>query len=587
MTRAARDHARLLLNFLRYLLPYRQRQIAILILGAIATGLSLANPYVSQLIVDRALTPRDTRLFVLLGAIAGGIFLLIGLINGLRDYVGRYVRARVGFDLHRTIIQHLVRLDMAYFHNTASGQHLYRIGYDIDRVCDFITTALPQAISLLPRLFGILAIVWHLNRSMAICSLCVVPVLYFPAFYFTKRLRRRLSDWIRHSEKAYQHLGDLLSKMLLVKALGRERAEARKHVRHQAEAVRMRLRQSALETTSSYVLSVTQRIATGLIAAYGGWQVLHNTMTLGQLTAVMIYFRQLVGLQGEFTHFFQQVAFGSVSCERLAEILTVKSCVAEKPGAKSVALTQGAITFRNVSFGYRKETPVLQSIDLAIPAGAHVAIVGHSGCGKTTILNLLLRLYDPWEGEITVDTHRIVDLTLLSLRSQMGVALQTPLLWNDTVANNIRYGAPHATNQEVETVARITGLDTVVDALPSGYATMIGENACRLSEGQKQRIAIARALIKQPRLLILDEAMSSIDQESERIILARLKAKYPNVTIITVSHRMGSVSAADSICFLRGPSELVVGTTDELLERDEAFRRLVNQTDRLEPALST
>lgn len=257
----------------------------------------------------------------------------------------------------------------------------------------------------------------------------------------------------------------------------------------------------------------------GLITFYGIYQVIRGQMTLGTFTAIMVYFTQLIGLQGHFASFFQTFMLGVVSCRRVSEVLDEEQQVLETEDAQKVIFKTPKIAFNNVSFGYRPGEHVLKNINLNIEDGSYFAIVGPSGCGKTTILNLVLRLYDPWEGWISIDGYNIRDLRLDCLKGQIGIALQEPFLWNDTIANNIRYGKENTTDNDISRVARITGIDEFVTYLFGGYYTIIGENACKISEGQKQRIAIARALIREPKILILDEAMSSMDSASEKNII--------------------------------------------------------------------
>jgi ABC-type multidrug transport system fused ATPase/permease subunit len=338
--------------------------------------------------------------------------------------------------------------------------------------------------------------------------------------------------------------------------------------------IRIRIENIKLEIFSGFAASSISRIIIGLIAFYGGWQVIKGEMTLGSLTAIMVYLGQLIGLQRNFAYFFQTTALGLVSCQRVAEVLDVEAKIVEAKGAKEVTFRKGEISFREVSFGFRPQEPILKGISFDIEGGSHIAIVGPSGCGKTTLLNLILRLYDPWSGDIIIDGYRIKDLTFNSLKGQIGMALQEPFLLNDTVEANIGYGRGGADEKEITEAAKISGADDFIINLPDRYRTLIGENACKLSEGQKQKIAIARALVKRPKILIFDEAFSSMDSSSEEMIMKNIKKTQRDVTLIVISHRLSAVLNADLAYFLNRSNGLCIGRGEELLQKNEEFSAL-------------
>jgi len=314
------------------------------------------------------------------------------------------------------------------------------------------------------------------------------------------------------------------------------------------------------------------KVVIGIIAFFGGYQVIKGTMTLGSLTAIMVYLSQIVHLHSSFAMFFQKIAMGLISCKRIDDILKQRPMVAK--GGNKVIFKGGEIIFRDVAFGYVDKEPILNNATLDIRSGSHISIAGRSGCGKTTLLNLLLKLYEPSSGEILIDGHNIEDLDSSSLRGQIGVALQEPFLWNDTIENNIRYGKDDSLLEEVLYVAKICDVDDFVKLLPEGYQAIIGESGSKVSEGQKQKIAIARALIKRPKILILDEAFSSMDSASEEKILSNIKDNYREMTLISVSHRLSTVMSADSVCFLMGPGEIISGFHEDLLQNSKEYHDL-------------
>jgi len=545
-----------------------------LILSGSGTLLGLINPYLTKLVIDRAIGNKDLRIFIILVLIGGGVFILIGLLNGLRQFLDRYIKAKVSFDLNKKVFKHLEGVSFSYFQNKSTGEYLYKIGYDTERVTDFITTAPPQAVAIFPKLILVLAIVFYLNWKMALFSLALAPFLYLPTYYFTRRMRKVWKALIENSENIFKSLQEVFSHMQLVKVFGKETQNIRHYLKLLIANIRIRMKNIKLEIFSGFASSAVNRIIIGLITFYGGYQVIKGQMSLGSLAAIMVYLTQLIGLQGQFAYFFQTSALGLVSCRRLAEVLDEKARVVETKGAKDVEFQKGQVAFRDVSFGYRAAEPLLRKITFDMEGGSHIALGGPSGCGKTTILNLILRLYDPWSGDIIIDGYRIKDLSFISLKRQIGMALQEPFLLNDTIRRNIAYGVDGVDDEEIIKMAGLCGVDGFVRNLPKGYETIIGENACKISEGQKQKIAIARALIKKPKILILDEAFSSMDSESEEKIMANIKKAQRDVTLIVVSHRLSTILNADLVYFLNSSAGLCIGSGEELLEKDKEFSAL-------------
>lgn len=571
---------KLFLRFTKLLLPYWKKEILLLGLSGAVVLLGLVNPYLTKLVVDKALGNKDLRIFIILALIGGAVFIINGLVGGLKDYLDRQIKIKVNFDLNKKVFKYLEKLDLDYFQNRSTGEHLYKASYDIDRVSDFITTALPDIITLLPRVLFILAVVVYLNWKMAVFSLILAPFLYLPPYYFTKKLRGILQDLFKNSENIFKRLSETFSNIRLVKVFGREGFETRTYLRKLVANIRIRMRNVRLEILSGFAGGAINRVIIALITFYGGYQVIKGRMTLGSLTAIMIYISQLIGLQGNFAFFFQRAMLGLVSCERLEKILDEESKIIEAKGTNHRMIHKPCVEFRDVSFGYRKDKLILQNLSFNIKSGAYVAFVGHSGCGKTTILNLILRLYDPWSGDIFIGGYNVKEIRSSSLREQIGVALQEPLLWNDSVENNIRYGKPGAKEQEIIELANTYSLDGFINKLPNKYKTIIGEKACKISEGQKQKIAIARALIKRPKILILDEAFSSMDSESEERIITNMRRDFRDTTFIVVSHRLSTAMAADLVYFLSREGGIIVDIPQNLSQKNKEFSDLFCQQNR-------
>lgn len=536
----------------------------------------LVSPYLAKIVIDEAYGNKDLRLFIVLIGLGGLGFVASGAASALARYLSKLVLARVVFDLNLKVFDKMRRLPYAFFCNRSTGEHLYKMGFDIEAVSRFLVDSLPQTLFLLPRAFVILGIVFWINWKMGLWVLLLVPFLYGVPLYVAARMKVRFRQWVEVSQSVFGKLFEVFTHVEMVKSFGRENAEKHNYIRGLIRKIRLGLVTSRYEVGGAFANSLVSRAVLGGLVFYGGCQVIHGKMTLGDLSAITLYLGQFAGLQGQLAMFFQQSSMAMVSCERLEKVLQAPAEPPEDRDAQAVELPEGRIEFLGVTFGYEPEREVLKNLSLEIAGGASVALTGFSGCGKTTLVKLLLRLYRPGGGEIRLDGHRMEAIRSGSFYEQVGVVLEEPFLWNDTAENNIRYGRESATPEEIREAARVACAEEFIERLPQGYATVIGENACKISEGQKQRIAVARAVIKRPKILILDEPLSSVDGEVEGRIIANLRRFLAGTTIIIVSHRISTIKKADAVCFLAGPGEARTGRHEEFVREDPQYRRYLS-----------
>lgn len=566
-------HFWLFVRFLRYLIPYRKKQIAILVLSSLTALSGLVTPYLSKLIVDKAILNKDLKALIFLGFIATVVFILSGLARVTAEILGQGLYLKVQFDINKKIFQHLQSLPLTFFQDKSTGEHMFKISYDIERASDSIVSIPKDMVSIFPRLFFILIIILHLDWQMALFSLCLVPILYVPIYYLTRQRSRVLAAWFNNSQNLFKRLQEIFSHMYLVKAFGKEEKETKSYLAALISNIRIRLKNIRLEMIGNFVGGSLDRVIVGLIALFGGYQVITGRISAGTLTAIMIYLAQLVAFQGKIIDFGQRVIFGLISCKRLDEILQQKQRLMREANKHNKILSpHPRIEFKKVWFGYGTEEYILKDVSFEMEQGI-VALAGLSGCGKTTIINLILGLYEQRKGTIFIDGHSIEEIGVASLQEQVGVALQEPYLWNDTIEANIKYAKKNVRQEEVIAIAKLVGVNEFVKNLPQGYATVIGENACKLSEGQKQKIAIARALLKKPKILILDEAMASMDSLSEEKIMRQIK-QLPISLVIIISHRVSSVLACDRAYYLERPETMITGTPQELIKTQQSFYNL-------------
>lgn len=564
------------MRFNRYLYKYWSLQATLILLGLFTLPFSLVNPYLSKFLIDNAYANKDIRSFLIIAVIGGCIFIFNGLMSSLNDYISQRIEIGVHFDITKDVFRHLQSLSMSFFNDKSTGEHLFRISNDIGTVVNFVCNLIPQIAILLPRILFILIIVFYLNFKLALLTFLLVPISFFHSYFFGKWLEEMTRRMIEKFQGIFSGLHESFTHIFLIKALGKEDYETKKFERELSKRMDFEKKNARLSNISSFLSSLLNKVISGIIALYGGYEVIKGNMTLGSLTAVMIYLTQLTGLIKSIGSFYETIAINSVSCQRVCEILDIKPEITDGKGALDFSFQRGKIEFRNVWFGYKQDNFVLQNINFSIEPASKIALVGTSGCGKTTLLSLILRLYDIEKGDILIDGISVKDIKLKSLKHQIGIALQQPFLWNDTVSNNILYGAQHidAIKEELFEASKLAEAHHFIINLVKGYDSIIGEMACKISEGQKQRIAIARALIKKPKILILDEAMSSLDSETEDKIMDNIMREFYNSTLIVVSHRLSTVKKMDLVYYFASPNHMEIDVHQELIEKNSEYKQL-------------
>jgi len=564
---------KIFLKFLRFLYPYRIKEITILVLSGLSVLLSMVNPYLSKLVVDKAIMNKELKSFITLALIGTGVFIFNGLIKAAADFLEKGIRLKVGFDLNKKIFSHLQGLPLQFFKDRSSGEHLFKVTYDIEKAVDLVVSVPDQFVNIFPKLFFVLAIIFYFDWQMAIFALILAPILYLPVFYLNQRMRLVWEDLIQNSQNIFKRLTEVFSHMYFIKASGRERPEIRGYLKTVIANIKINLRSTRLEVISNFAGGSFERIIIGLITLFGGYQVIRGRFSIGTLTAIMLYMAQLVALQGNIVFFWRRLFFGIISCQRLDEILREKQIILQGTERKGGSLKGFDIQFKGINFGYNRQKYILKDLEFKIEEG-WTALAGHSGGGKTTIVNLLLGLYEPWSGQIFIGGQNIKELAPFLFQKEIAVALQEPYLWDDSIENNIKYAKPNATKDEVIEACKLAGVDEFAQGLAEGYGSIIGEDACKLSEGQKQKIAIARALLKKPKILILDEAMSSMDSISEERIITNIKKLSCIHSVILISHRLSAVLACEKVCFLKGLGRVNTDSPQELLHNEPAFNDL-------------
>ncbi|HOU36381.1 MAG TPA: ATP-binding cassette domain-containing protein [Candidatus Omnitrophota bacterium] len=534
----------------RALLKRFGKQIFALVFIELLSGtFFLAAPFFSGFLIDEAFLNRDWQAFTRLSIAGGAVFIFSAAVGFFGEFLKNRIAVQVRLKLTGGFLRKLYGLDLPFFQSVPSGETMYRF-FDIETTASFLTGHIPDMIKDIVQSAIILAVAMAVNPRLTIFMLILSPLLLLRSIYVQKRLLPVFSRVWESSSALSRRIFESLSRMYIIKAMGLEHVQRRMFMRELVSNLRWKSKNFRLLQADSLLSSFLSKFIYGLVTLYGGWLIIRGEVTLGSYTAVMIYLTQLGALFHSAGTAWQYCLEERVSLAKLSDIMEADASVADTVSAQPVSRLDGEIEFKNVSFGYLEGSPVLRDLSFIIPAHSMTVITGPSGCGKSTILNLLLRLYEPWNGIILYDRTDFKVISIASLRSRIGIASQQPFLFDDTIRANIAYGLEDIRQSDIEAAARIACIHDEIRALPQGYDTVIGEDACRLSHGQKQRLAIARALARQPDLLIMDEATAAVDPLAEEDIFRQLSSWRKGRSIIVVSHRQSVQKLADTVMVL-------------------------------------
>jgi ATP-binding cassette subfamily B protein len=576
-------------RLLQFIAPFQTSVVGILALSLGAAGINALEPLVLKSIFDTLTSDRQEWQLV----VSVVTLLLLSLVREGGSATANWLtwRTRLGFQylLLEATIGKLQRLPLELQRREGVGTLLTKLDRSIQSlsgaVNDILFNALPSAMFLVVSLIVMVRLEWRL----ALMVFCFAPL---PAVIAARaapaqivREKVLLEKWAH----LYGRLTEVLSGIVTVRSFVMEDVEQARFLRGVKAANRVVLRGVQVDTSYGAAANLVVAIARIVVTAYGGLLVLQGAISLGTVIAFLGYVGGLFGPVQGLSGLYQTLRRASVSLAEVFSILDVQEHLPDAPTAQQVRAVQGAVVFERVQFAYEpRQQPVIQMFDLVVQPGEMIALVGPSGGGKTTLMSLLQRFYDPLAGCIRLDGQDLRLLKQRSLRQHIGIVLQHPLLFNDTVRNNIAYGRPKATLAEIEMAAQAANAHEFIVQLPAAYDTILGEQGSRLSMGERQRLTIARALLKNPPILILDEATSSLDAESEALVLKALKRLMQGRTTFMIAHRLATVAHADRIVVLKDGRIVEMGNHKELMDRKGYYASLVRlQTGGLFPSLST
>jgi len=568
-------------RFFKFFSLYRKQLFVLFLLNLFSSAFFLAAPYFSKLFIDKAFINKDFAKFLHFSAWGAAIFIFSTLITTVRDIAKNRIAIKLKLNLADKFIKKFYSLDLEFFQSKSVGENTYRLS-NLETIADFLLEQCPQILANIFKLIIILVISLWLNLRMTVFLLILSPLFLVHSIYIQKKLKPIYAEIWRYSANLSREIHEAFSRVLIIKAFGLEAYQKNAYLKSLIKNIRYRIKSFRWGIISSLTSSFLSKAIYGAITLYGGWMIIKGRLSIGSYTAVMIYLTEFGGLIESLSSRFQYFAQEIVSLERFFEIMGLEPQIKDAPGARILKSIKGEISFHNTWFGYRRESPIFKGLDFTIPAFSYVGIVGPSGCGKTTLVNLILRLYEPWDGEILLDGLNLEMISLKSLRDKVAIATQQPLLFDISIRENISYGLKGVGQAEIDEVGRIACLDDFIKGLPQGYDSIIGEDACRLSQGLKQRVAIARAILRKPQLLILDEATSSVDSLTEEKIFKNLSQKRQGLATLIISHRLFSVRNADRIYFLRADGKIEEGTHTQLLSVSVSYQEFFQNQLELE-----
>jgi ABC-type multidrug transport system fused ATPase/permease subunit len=560
-----------LVGFLR---PYRWSLVFSIVLAAGSQAASIGLIRITQSVIDSAIRPRDEQLlWIFVGVIAA-----VGLVKALLMVGRRFISGRqalgVEFDMRNALYAHLLRLSFGFYDRHQTGQLMSRATVDLQAVRFFLGYGLIFFFQHLLTIVGVTAIMFWTNWRLALVALAITPVIVALAYRYSKVSHPVLRDVQQKMADVATVAEENIVGVHVVKSFAQEAQEQEKFQRR-SDAV---FRQSVLANRqrSIYVptLSFVPLLAQAAVLLAGGWMVVHGSLSVGEFFAFNLYVTMLIMPLRMLGMWIGQSQRATASGERIFQILDEPEEIAERAGAIELPPGPGRIEFDRVSFGYDPERLVLSGVDLAIAPDQNVAVIGHTGSGKTTLTALVPRFYDATEGSVLIDGVDVRGVTLASLRSQIAVISQDPFLFSTTVRENIAFGAAAATDEEIESAARLAQAHDFIAELPNGYETVIGERGITLSGGQRQRIAIARAIVMNPRILILDDATASVDATTEARIRLGLREAMKGRTTLIVAHRLSTISLADEVVVLDHGRIAARGSQAELAETSPVYREI-------------
>lgn len=559
--------------------PYQRVILGYLVTVVLTSLAGIGQPLLIRELIDQAIPQGNASLLNLLIAAMIGLVVLAAVNSSLQSYLSSSVAHSVMFDLRRRIYRHLTGMSLRWFTSNRTGDSLSRVNNDVGGIQNVISDALGGVLGNVVAVASTLVVMIGLDWRLALFSCAFVPLFLFPA--------RRVGDLQRRlTGEAQEQMASLNNQMqetlsvsgaLLVKTFGRQEEEFGSFERTARNVRDLNIRRALIGRWFNISVNLFGSIAPAVVYLYGGRQIIGGDASLGTVVAEATLLGRLFGPVSSLLGIHITVLSSLALFERIFDYLDLTQEIADSPHARPLRDVRGEVRFDNVSFAYVEGLPTLKQVSFQIPAGTFAALVGPTGAGKTTIAYLIPRLYDVDQGRVLIDGQDVREATGTSLTGAIGMVNQEPYLFHTSIRENLRYSRPGATSGEIEAAARAANIHDFIAGLPDGYETVVGERGYRLSGGEKQRLAIARAILKDPAILILDEATSSVDTATERVIQEAIERLSRGRTVVAIAHRLSTILSADVILVIENGELVDSGTHQELLTRSGLYTRLYAQ----------
>lgn len=583
--------------------PYRGTLLIILLAMLVETATSLATPWPLKIILDNVVSKHkmapwlaglfhpwmDGRHQMHIAAVAAAAYVLIAVLGAVATYIDNYYTESVGQwvanDLRLRTFHHLQRLSLGYYNTHQTGAMLSTITTDIQTIQGFASSSTLSILVDLLTIVCMLALMFWLNWDFTLIALGVTPFLLLFVSRFKKAVKKATHEVRKAQSEIVAVVQQDLESIQSVKAFGRQDLVQGQLAEVSRATVNAALKARSIKSLLSPTVTVTVAICTAVVLWRGAYLILAEVMTVGALTVYLSYLSKFFKPVKDLATTTNAIAQAAVGVDRVRAILDTNTVIPEKSDAIEVPLARGEIVFEHVAFAYDVKNPVLQDVCFTIKPGQLVGIVGPTGSGKSTVVSMIPRFYDPTGGTVRIDGRDVRDCKLTSLRQQIGYVLQDTVLFRGTIAENIAFGRPNASRQEIIAAAELANAHEFISRMAQGYDTMVGERGSTLSGGQRQRIGIARVMVRNNPILLLDEPTAALDSESEKLVIEALERLMKGRTVITISHRLTTIRDADQIIVIAGGVVAESGTHDELMAKNAIYAQLHRtQFDTVVPA---
>lgn len=569
-------------RYMKFVKPYNFQIFLTIVIGVIKFAIPLFIPILIKIVIDDiigadALTNDEkmTQLIYWLGGTALVFLIVRPPIEYYRQYLAQLVSNKILFDIRKKMYIHLQKLSLKYYSNTRAGEVISRVINDVEQTKNFVMIGLMNVWLDLATILIAIGIMLTMNVKLTLVTLLAFPFYAFSVKYFFGRLRDLTKERSQALAGVQSYLHERVQGMSIIKTFTLEKHEQKLFNETNGEFLDAAVKQTVWNAKAFAVVNTITDIAPLLVIAYAGYEAIHGRLSVGTMAAFIAYVERLYSPLRRLVNSSTTLTQSFASMDRVFELMDEEYDIVDKKGASTLGTSSGEVTFSNVSFQYEKDGHmILEDIDFRVNAGETVAFVGMSGGGKSTIISLIPRFYDVTKGQVLIDGKDVRDVTIESLRKQIGIVLQDNILFSDSVKSNILMGKPGATDEEVMEAAIAANAHDFIMELPEGYETKVGERGVKLSGGQKQRVAIARVFLKNPSILVLDEATSALDLESESLIQDSLEKLASNRTTIIVAHRLSTITHADNIIVIENGKVIENGSHAQLMKQRNNYYNL-------------